>query len=54
MPLRRLNEDTNYKRAVGDVIDSVQVGLTRLVKVLVLRPLPLHSIRAHARHLYKG
>ena len=38
MPLRRLNQDANYKKAVGDVIDFKHLGLTRLVKVRVLLP----------------
>ena len=41
MPLRRLNQDANYKKAVGDVIDFKHLGLTRLVKVLALRPCTL-------------
>ena len=36
--MRRLNQDANYKQAVGDVIGFRQAGLTRLVKVLVLLP----------------
>ena len=38
MPPRRLNQDTNYKQAVGEVIGFRQAGLTRLVKVRVLLP----------------
>ena len=38
MPPRRLNQDANYKQAVGDVIDFKQTELTRLVKVRVLLP----------------
>ena len=47
--MRRLNQDANYKQAVGDVIGFRQAGLTRLVKVRVLLP-PLRSIRARASH----
>ena len=36
--MRRLNQDDNYKQAVGDVIGFRQAGLTRLVKVRVLLP----------------
>ena len=36
--MRRLNQDANYKQAVGDVIGFRQAGLTRLVKVRVLLP----------------
>ena len=36
MPPRRLNQDANYKEAVGEVIGFRQAGLTRLVKVRVL------------------
>ena len=55
MPLRRLNQDANYKKAVGDVIDFKHLGLTRLVKVRVLLPpCALVSSRAHARHLHRG
>ena len=38
MPPRRLNQDANYKEAVGEVIGFRQAGLTRLVKVRVLLP----------------
>ena len=38
MPPRRLNQDANYKQAVGQVIGFKQAGLTRLVKVRVLLP----------------
>ena len=38
MPPRRLNQDANYKQAVGDVIGFKQAGFTRLVKVRVLLP----------------
>ena len=38
MPPRRLNQDANYKQAVGEVIGFRQAGLTRLVKVRVLLP----------------
>ena len=38
MPPRRLNQDANYKQAVGDVIVFKHLGLTRLVKVRVLLP----------------
>ena len=37
MPLRRLNQDANYKQAIGEVIDFKHLGLTRL-KVRVLLP----------------
>ena len=50
-PPHRLNQDANYKKAMGDVIDFKHHGLTRLVKVLVLPPL-FHSIRARARDLH--
>ena len=53
MPPRRLNQDANYKQAVGDVIDFKHLRLTRLVKVRVLLP-PMRSNRAHARHLHRG
>ena len=55
MPPRRLNQDANYKEAVGDVIGFKQAGFTRLVKVRVLLPpCALVSSRAHARHLHRG
>lgn len=38
MPPRRLNQDANYKQAVGEVISFKQAELTRLVKVRVLLP----------------
>ena len=38
MPPRRLNQDANYKQAVGNVIDFKHLRLTRLVKVRVLLP----------------
>ena len=38
MPPRRLNQDANYKQAIGEVIDFKHLGLTRLVKVRVLLP----------------
>ena len=38
MPPRRLNQDANYKEAVGQVIGFKQAGFTRLVKVRVLLP----------------
>lgn len=38
MPPRRLNQDANYRQAVGDVIGFKQAGFTRLVKVRVLLP----------------
>ena len=38
MPPRRLNQDANYRQAVGEVIGFRQAGLTRLVKVRVLLP----------------
>ena len=36
--MRRLNQDANYKQAVGEVIGFKQAELTRLVKVRVLLP----------------
>ena len=38
MPPRRLNQDANYKQAVGEVISFNLLRLTRLVKVRVLLP----------------
>ena len=38
MPPRRLNQDANYKKAVGEVIGFKQAELTRLVKVRLLLP----------------
>ena len=38
MPPRRLNQDANYKEAVGEVIGFKQAEFTRLVKVRVLLP----------------
>ena len=38
-----LNQDANYKKAVGDVIGFRQAGLTRLVKVRGFFPNALHS-----------
>ena len=48
MPPRRLNQDANYKQAVGDVIGFKQAGFTRLVKVRVLLPACALVVRTRA------
>ena len=48
MPPRRLNQDANYKQAVGKVIGFKQAELTRLVKVRVLLPSCALVVRTRA------